>query len=169
VVGGDASYVQRSELFHRTQWGFNARRKATAVNFGIFHPNPRTVYTNVIVETTSKALLPIITGIVPNPLLQMTLSCSLMAVLLVESILLPTYIDQRYVIALQGCRGIISCTMFCGLSTVILNDSNSFLPIVLLVFSFFGVGGFTVYKLLPHIQKNEEQSVSVKFTSMLGL
>jgi len=153
VVGGDGSYVQRGEILEWRAWAFNAERKATALNLGIFHPNPRNVFTYQLKEMISKALLPLITWLVPQPLIQMTLSTSLMALLYVESMYYPAFNDGKYCAIVQGSRLFAFCTMLCGLITVVVGEKSA-VPLVLLFLNFAIVGAHTVYRV-----SNEEASL----------
>jgi len=132
VVAGDATYVQRSELSEPARWRGNARRKATVVDMGIFHPDPANVFAASLFELASKALLPII-ELVPNPVAQMTLSCMLMIVMYLQARKFPPYIDKRYVAVARGLRKLIVWAMVCGLITVLIH--NRVVPVILLLLS----------------------------------
>jgi len=147
VVGGDSSYVQRNELLDCEAWAFNAERKATALNLGIFHPNPRNVFYSRLAETVSKALLPMVSWLVPQPLLQMSLSTTLMVLLWLESVRYPAFVDRMYGAIVQGSRLFAACTMLCGLVTVVIGDMSTVVPILLLLLSLVGAGGHTIYRV----------------------
>uniref|UniRef100_A0A7S1QNG9 Uncharacterized protein n=1 Tax=Alexandrium catenella TaxID=2925 RepID=A0A7S1QNG9_ALECA len=164
VVGGDSSYVQRDEILDRRAWAFNAERKATAVNLGVFHPNPRHVFKSHLVEMVSKALLPLITWVVAHPLLQMSLSTLLMAALYAESMAFPAFIDRTYCVIVQGSRLFALCTMMCGLITVVLGHELSALPVLLLLLSFVTVGALTAYR--ASLQKAWSRSVFQRTTRL---
>lgn len=155
VVSGDASYVQRDELLDYKRWEFNAERKATALNLGFFHPNPQYIFRALLTEMASKAILPMITWMVVQPHLQMTLASALMALLFAQSMLFPPFINRRYCAIVQGCRLFALCTMLCGLITVIIGSKRSILPIGLLALCFALVAALTYYRLMQAEEKHQ--------------
>merc|ERR1712113_32939 len=125
--------MERDELFDTEKWFDNSKRKATALNLGMRHPNPGQIYYHLLVELASKFLLPVISFVVTQPLLQMTLSSALMLALYIEAVTKPAYIDRMFCAGVEGCRLVSLCAMLCGLTTVIINDEDSYIPLVLLI------------------------------------
>lgn len=165
AVGGDASYVQRDEIFDPNQWQFNARRKATSLNLGVLHPKPQNIYRALLVEGVSKAVLPMISWLITHPLLQMSCSSALMAALFVESVRFPQYMDTRFTTIVQGCRCFILCTMLCGLVTLLLpHHGYDEVPLVLISVCFVTVSSYTIYQVLK--QQVSGRKVFTRTTSM---
>merc|ERR1711879_203824 len=81
VVGGDASYVQLSELFSVSKWRHNAIRKADVLHLGPMHPNGGNKFIVALVEAAAKICLPATQVLDKDPHLQMMIVTTIGSVL----------------------------------------------------------------------------------------
>lgn len=117
LVTGDAKYVQRSELFSWAGWEKNAKRKATKVHQGPWHPNPEHVTKILSVEFLTKAAIPIISVLTSRmPRLMMALMSATSFVICVTAEMGPLAANKQYSRVQKSLRYLILCVMISGLA-----------------------------------------------------
>lgn len=162
VVGGDVTYVQRDELFEREDWRDNARRKATALNLGLWHPDPRTIYWHLLIELASKFALPFFSFYIQEPHLQMSISVIIMAILYFEAVIMPAYIDQKYCAVVEGCRLESLMAMICGLTTTFVGK-DSLIPMGMFIATLVIFPAYTFLRVVRH--EGTQRTVLRRYTS----
>jgi len=133
LVEGNMKYMKWRKLFFpRTRWYEAAVRKATVLNLGPLHPNPDTVFINLLLEYAAKALLPVIeVQTTMMPAVQMALVTTIGATLYLASIFFPPKTDRMYCCIVRDLRLFTLCTMLCGCLTVAL-ETHSIVPVCIL-------------------------------------
>mmetsp|Transcript_118011 Transcript_118011/g.380908 ORF Transcript_118011/g.380908 Transcript_118011/m.380908 type:complete len:533 (-) Transcript_118011:40-1638(-) len=136
VVEGDMKYMKWRKLFFPgSYWRASAARKATVLDLGPLHPNPDTVFNNLLLEFTAKALLPVIeVQTTSAPAVQMALITFVGATLYMASIFFPPKVDRMFCCVVRGLRLFTLCTMLCGCLTVALRRQSP-VPLGLLALS----------------------------------
>lgn len=150
VCAGDAHYVPSSILFDWRVWEKDntwwkaAERSATDLHLAFLHPNPREVFRTNLLELLAKILLPVVTILLaPTPLVEMISVTVIGAVMWLNSMLHPPYVERKMTVLVQDLKLFTMLTMACGVLTVYLQDPESWIP----VYCLFSSGAFVVLLL----------------------
>jgi len=155
VVVGDPSYVQRAELLAPRNWVENwsasAARKATVLNQGLWHPNPRFIFRNNMVEFLSKASIPFISVLLSHrPVVQMELMSIVGFIMLLVDFLYEPRTEPVCSVLVFGLRLLTFLMMLIGLSVAILNDPNRSEPLWALVCVSVLVPAWMIWRIIKH-------------------
>lgn len=157
VVVGDPSYVQQDEVLDPCNWVENwsssAARKATVLNQGPWHPNPRFIFRNNMVEFVSKACIPFISVLLAHrPKLQMAMLSIVGFIMLMAVALFEPRTEPVCSVLVFSLRLFAFLMMLIGLGVTILDDPNRWEPLWALGCVSVLVPAWTTWRIITHAQ-----------------
>lgn len=132
-------------------WSASAARKATVLNQGLWHPNPRFIFRNNMVEFLSKASIPFISVLLSHrPVVQMELMSIVGFIMLLVDSLYEPRTEPVCSVLVFGLRLLTFLMMLIGLSVAILNDPNRSEPLWALVCVSVLVPAWMIWRIIKH-------------------
>eukprot|EP00747_Dinoflagellata_sp_TGD_P109649 gnl/TRDRNA2_/TRDRNA2_170747_c3_seq2.p1 gnl/TRDRNA2_/TRDRNA2_170747_c3~~gnl/TRDRNA2_/TRDRNA2_170747_c3_seq2.p1 ORF type:complete len:483 (+),score=59.44 gnl/TRDRNA2_/TRDRNA2_170747_c3_seq2:80-1450(+) len=152
---GDATYVPRTTLYDfkiwkpDNMWRRAARRKATHINFGFLHPRPDEAFRSQLNDLVPRIMLPWFTTLTTSmPTLQMTLVLGLGVGQLVETLMHPPFLEEKFLVVVQSSRLFTVVAFACGLLTVIIRPHTELpIPSLILGITFLVIALYVIRKL----------------------
>lgn len=148
VVGGDATYVQRSELCQPESWRENAVRKIGCVHMGPFQKNASQSFAIDLSEVLLKVLVPVIVIFtIHMPVVMASMVSTLFLINLVINVVWDPLQDNRGSMAIRGMKLLLLCLMLCGLFSAVTDDPSRHEPTICLLASVLLIPSATLYKI----------------------
>lgn len=157
VVVGDPSYVQQAELLNPRDWVENwsasAARKATVLNQGPWHPNPRYIFRNNMVEFMAKASIPFISVLLTErPKFQMAMLSLIGLGMFVTTTVWAPRTEPVCSVLVFGLRLFTFLMMLIGFTVTLLNDPGCPYPLWALEFVSVIVPVWTIWRIYVNAQ-----------------
>mmetsp|Transcript_70708 Transcript_70708/g.153553 ORF Transcript_70708/g.153553 Transcript_70708/m.153553 type:complete len:898 (-) Transcript_70708:41-2734(-) len=128
VCGGDATYVQRSELLRPRMWRQNVERKVSSMFMGMLHPKKENYFIMQLVLFAGKALIPVVLIATEHPVFQ---SVSLVVISWGTFIFFARYpplVDPKINVIIQGSKLLIAYAMLCASFAIFASAHPSLIP-----------------------------------------